>query len=464
MTEPVPLAGKNVLAFVRLPWFKIGFVKIALRLTELVPRRLQAVVKSTIYLCGISLSFAVISVALAQSPTSTLTSPTMATPTPPPVPPNGSPTATIIFPDGSWVNEMSGGGVFPQVTTYTAQRLNIEVRFPLTFANAMLIIQVLDGGILYGQNNLIIGSDGTVSFQFQTDTQAGEYRIALIARGSPTELQFEALAPPSLLAQLGNISTRAFVQTGDNVMIGGFIIMGSGQKTLMVRAIGPSLAQSGITNPLQNPTLELHDQMGAMIAFNDNWINAPNKQEIISSGLAPTNNLESAILTSLNPGNYTAVVRGANNGTGVALVEGYDLNMTSGSKLGNVSTRALVGTGDNVMIGGFIMVTQSARVIIRAIGPSLTQLGVPAALANPQLELHDINGLIGQNDNWQTTQIGGIITSDQVADIRSSGLAPTNPAESAIIATLQPGNYTVIVRGVNNTTGNALVEVYDLLR
>jgi N-acetylneuraminic acid mutarotase len=267
---------------------------------------------------------------------------------------------------------------------------------------------------------------------------------------------------PSLVAQLGNISTRAFVQTGDNVMIGGFIITGSGQKRLIVRAIGPSLVNSGITNPLQNPTLELHDQMGALIISNDNWTDAPNKQEIINSGLAPTNNLESAILTSLNPGNYTAIVRGVNNGTGVALVEGYDLDPTTTSKFGNISTRSLVETGDNVMIGGFIIVTQATKVIIRAIGPSLAPLGVPDALANPQLELHDTNSLIGQNDDWQTTQIGGIITSDQVAEIRASGLAPTNPAESAIIATLQPGNYTAIVRGVNNTTGNALVEVYDL--
>ena len=283
-------------------------------------------------------------------------------------------------------------------------------------------------------------------------------RAATIAMGGTPRPTVPAVA------HLNNISTRALVQTGDDVIIGGFIVQGTGQKTLVVRAIGPSLAQSGITNPLQNPTLELHDQTGAMIAFNDNWIDAPNKQDIINSGLAPTNNLESAILTSLNPGNYTAIVRGATNGTGVALVEGYDLNMTAGSKLGNVSTRALVQTGDNVMIGGFI-VTQATRVIIRAIGPSLTPLGVSDALANPQLELHDISGaLIGQNDDWQTTEIGGIITSGQVAAIQSSGLAPTNPAESAIIATLPPGNYTAIVRGVNNTTGNALVEVYDSLQ
>src|ERR1700674_219159 len=135
---------------------------------------------------------------------------------------------------------------------------------------------------------------------------------------------------------------------------------------------------------------------------------------------------------------------------------------TTGSLLANISTRGFVQTGDNVMIGGLIVVAQPTRVIIRAIGPSLTQFGVPDALANPQLELHDVNSLIAQNDDWQTTQLGGIITSDQAAEKQNSQLAPTNPAESAIIATLPPGSYTAIVRGVNNSTGNGLVEVYSL--
>ena len=128
-----------------------------------------------------------------------------------------------------------------------------------------------------------------------------------------------------------------------------------------MRAIGPSLVNHGIINPLHNPTLELHDHTGAVIAFNDNWMDAPNKQEIIDSGLAPTNNYESAILMSLSPGNYTAIVRGVNNGTGIALVEGYDLDPTAGSKLGNMSTRALVQTGNNVMIGGFIITGSGAE-------------------------------------------------------------------------------------------------------
>jgi uncharacterized Zn-binding protein involved in type VI secretion len=256
-------------------------------------------------------------------------------------------------------------------------------------------------------------------------------------------------------AQLGNISTRAFVQTGDNVMIGGFIITASGQKRVIVRAIGPSLANQGIGNPLQNPTLELHDHTGAVIASNDDWMNAPNKQEIIDSGLAPTNNLESAILMSLSPGNYTAIVRGVNNGTGIALVEGYDLDSTAGSKLGNISTRSLVQTGDNVMIGGLIITgTGQKNVIVRAIGPSLAQQGITDPVLDPTLELHDVTGaVIAFDDNWKDSQ---------EAEIEATGLAPSDDRESAIASTLAPGNYTAIVRGKNNTIGVALVEVYDL--
>jgi N-acetylneuraminic acid mutarotase len=273
--------------------------------------------------------------------------------------------------------------------------------------------------------------------------------------GPPFDTGWRYCAPASVPAQLGNISTRAFVQTGDNVMIGGLIITGSGQKRVIVRAIGPSLAQYGITNPLLDPTLELHDHTGAVIAFNDNWMDAPNRQEIIDSGLAPSNNLESAILTSLDPGAYTAIARGINNGTGIALVEGYDLDPAAGSKLGNISTRALVQTGDNVMIGGLIITgTGQENVIVRAIGPSLAQYGITNPLADPTLELHDGNGaVIAFNDNWRDSQ---------EAEIQATGLAPSNDLESAIVATLAPGSYTAIVRGKNDTIGVALVEMYGL--
>jgi len=186
--------------------------------------------------------------------------------------------------------------------------------------------------------------------------------------------------------------------------------------------------------------------------------------DIQNSSLAPTAASESAIIANLQPGNYTAIVRGVSNTTGVALVEVYDLNPGAGSTLGNISTRSFVQTGEHVMIGGFIVQGSGPkRLIIRAIGPELTQFGIPDALANPRLELHNGAGaLIASNDNWQTTIIGGVITGSQVSDIQNSGHAPTAVSESAIIANPPPGNYTAIVGGVNNTIGVGLVEVYDL--
>ena len=271
---------------------------------------------------------------------------------------------------------------------------------------------------------------------------------------------------------LGNISTRSFVQTGDNVMIGGFIVQGTGPKRVIIRAIGPELTQYGITDALANPRLELHNGAGALIGSNDNWQTTvlggiiTNNQvgDIQNSGHAPTAASESAIIANLQPGNYTAIVRGVNNTAGVALVEVYDLSSGASSSLGNISTRSFVQTGEHVMIGGFIVQGSGPkRVIIRAIGPELTQYGITNPLANPRLELHNGTGaLIASNDNWQTTIIGGIITSNQVGAIQNSGHAPTVASESAIIADLQPGNYTAIVRGVSNTTGVALVEAYDL--
>ena len=275
-------------------------------------------------------------------------------------------------------------------------------------------------------------------------------------------------------SQLGNISTRSFVQTGDNVMIGGFIVQGAQTKRLIIRAIGPELTQYGVPDALANTTLELHDRTGALIASNDDWrhtilggvIIQNQAGDIQNSGHTPAGGRESAIIADLAPGNYTAIVRGINDTTGVALVEVYDLSNDASSILGNISTRSFVQTDNNVMIGGFIVQGRGAkRVIIRAIGPELSQFGVPDPLANPSLEVHNATGaLIGSNDDWQQTIIGGVITHSQVADIQNSGHAPANPSESAIIAELPPGNYTAIVRGVNDTTGVGLVEVYDLDR
>jgi hypothetical protein len=301
----------------------------------------------------------------------------------------------------------------------------------------------------------------------------------LDAMGNPIETsEFSALlagpspSPTPTRSRLRNISTRSFVQTGDNVLIGGFIVHGTIPKRVIIRAIGPELTQFGVPNILANPTLELHNGTGALIGANDNWqntiiggiINQNQVQEIRQSGLAPGDSRESAIIAELPAGNYTAIVRGINTTVGVALVEVYDLALQAPPILFNISTRSFVQTGDNVMIGGFIVHgTGFKRVIIRAIGPELSQFMVPDPLQNPTLELHNGAGaLIGSNDNWRTTIIGGIIEHDQVQEIRDSGHAPGDGRESAIIAELPPGNYTAIVRGINGTTGVGLVEVYDL--
>jgi CSLREA domain-containing protein len=257
---------------------------------------------------------------------------------------------------------------------------------------------------------------------------------------------FELETTPSTFA---NISTRERVETGDNVLIGGFIITGTDVKKVLLRAIGPSLPLTGF---LADPTLELHDEDGKVIAANDNWQLSLNKQEIIDTGIAPANDLESALLVALDPGAYTAIIRGANGGSGIGLVEAYDLDQTVDSKLANISTRGLVQTGDDVMIGGFIILgTEPSDVLLRAIGPSLPLTGT---LVDPMLELHDKDGVtIASNDDWR---------SDQEADIMATGLPPTDDAESAILMTLTPDAYTAIVRGKDNTTGVALVEAYQL--
>jgi len=251
---------------------------------------------------------------------------------------------------------------------------------------------------------------------------------------------------------LGNISTRLRVQTGDNAMIGGFIITGTQPKTVIVRGMGPSLPVLGA---LADPVIEVHGASGELLAMNDNWMDDPNRQHVIDSGLAPTNDLESALWGIINPGPYTVVVRGKNDTAGVGLFEVYDLDQTVDSKLGNISTRGFVETDNNVMIGGTIIVgNEPARVLLRAIGPSLTSFGVPNVLQDPTLELRDANGdLVASNDNWR---------SDQEAEIIATGIPPSNDLESAIVGNLLPGNYTAIVRGINNGTGNAVVEAYEL--
>jgi hypothetical protein len=264
-----------------------------------------------------------------------------------------------------------------------------------------------------------------------------------VAGATPTPTPSPTPTPdPTVPAQSLNVSTRLDVETGDKVSIGGIIVTEGEAKRVLLRAIGPSLAAFGVTDPLPDPILELHAGDGTLITTNDNWKDSQEMMDIEATGLAPSDDLESAIIRTLDPGLYTAVVNGKNGVTGVGLVEAYDLDLSATSQLGNLSTRGFVGTGTNV------------NVVVRALGPSLTAFGVTGALADPTLELHDENGaLLQDNDNWKDTQ---------QTEIEATGLQPTNDMESAIFRTLAPGAYTAIVSGSGGLTGVALVEVYRL--
>jgi hypothetical protein len=267
-----------------------------------------------------------------------------------------------------------------------------------------------------------------------------------------------ASVPIKVAAQLLNLSTRLRVEPGDRALIGGLIILGSEPKRVIMRGIGPTLTIDGSPFPgrLEDPTLELYNSAGVPIASNDEW--KSNQAEVEATGVAPTNDHESAIVRTLDPGTYTVILRGKNNTSGVALVETYDIGLPANSRLGNLSSRGFIGTGDHILIGGFHAGPQTAavtRVVFRAMGPSLAAFNVPGPMQDPTLEVRDRNGaLLAANDNWET---------DQKAAIQAAGLAPGDPRESAIVMTnFEPGPYTAVVRGKDGSTGIGLVEIYDV--
>jgi hypothetical protein len=311
-----------------------------------------------------------------------------------------------------------------------------------------------------------VNGDGSYTSGSFTPSVAGTYRwvatysgdgnnaAAANACNDPNETVVVNPTPPA--AQPQNLASRALVGTGDRVMIGGFIITGNANAEVLIRGLGPSLSEAGLTGTLQNPRLDLYNEFGQLLFANQDWKDTQETQ-IRATGIPPTFNLESAMVATLPPGNYTAVLQGVNGGTGIGLIEIYDISATGvDAQLGNLSTRAFVGTGQEVLIGGFILGESEgdAEIVVRALGPSLTARGVSGALADPFLELRDSNGLLIQgNDNWNDVPA-------QAAELTSKGFAPSNNSESAIIATLPPGTYTAIVRGVNATTGVGLVEIF----
>jgi hypothetical protein len=269
-------------------------------------------------------------------------------------------------------------------------------------------------------------------------------------------LHLESTKFPRVGPQPLNLSTRGLVLTGDSVLIGGFIITGAEPKTMVLRALGPSLTTFGLSGVLNDPVLKVYNSSSALIATNDNWQSDPGHFTVEVNGLAPANQLESAIVQTLAPGAYTVIVTGKNLGQGIALVELYDLSQQSNSKLANMSTRGSVGALDNVLISGFIVGdVGSATVVVRAIGPSLAASGLSGVLSDPKLTIYDSTGTaIVDNDNWQDN-VNSI-------DVQKNGLAPPNALESALVLHLPAGAYTAIESGADGGTGIGLVEVYTL--
>jgi hypothetical protein len=315
-------------------------------------------------------------------------------------------------------------------------------------------IGVIDLGHVFSQtapsvNDMVV--DGTGAYIFVSTAAynfTGQLRVYSTGRGTPPSAG--GAADRSVL----NVATRLRIAAGENAGIAGFIISGNEPKKVMIRAIGPSLGKAGVVGALADPALQVFDASGQQVGDNDNW-NA-HRTETLLSGLAPTDEHESALVLTLAPGSYTAIVRGVTASAGIAVVEVYDLGASgNSSRLANLSTRGSVGTGENVMIGGFIVGgTQATRVVVRAIGSSLTRFGVAGVLTDPMLEVHDGNGaVVAQDDDWRMYQEQLLI---------DMGLAPVDDHEAAMFLVLQPGAYTAIVRGKDNGTGVGLVEVYNL--
>ena len=289
------------------------------------------------------------------------------------------------------------------------------------------------------------------------DLQVGpDGALYYLARGNNGQVfRVSAVASQPL-----NISVRSHVGTGNDVMISGFIITTGSAKKVILRGLGPSLQQAGVSDPLPDPVLELRANDNSLISTNNNWKEntLEQQQDITNNQLAPSHDLESAIVATLQPGTYTVIIRGQSNGTGVGLLEVYDVDRTTSSRMANISGRATVQTGTNVLISGFIVGQNigAAKVVVRGIGPSLAQSGIANPLADPTLEVRDNNGaLVIGNDNWQDD-------ANQAAQISASQLAPGNALESAVATSLVPGTYTAIVAGKNGGIGVGLVEVYNL--
>ncbi|MDP9005249.1 MAG: hypothetical protein M3N12_10735, partial [Verrucomicrobiota bacterium] len=351
-----------------------------------------------------------------------------------------------------------------------------------TFTDSIRAIELFNPDASFSKAVLHVGGAGGV-WQLPNPTAAGG-TWTVVAAGMPKVLVYElhydyasgVLAAstlgrgvftlgPNTTGIVANFSTRLPVGTDDNVLIEGFIVQGpaGSTKKIIVRALGPFLAACcGVGDALANPTLEIRDENNAIVATNNDWkitqvgglITGDQVAEITASTVAPTNDLESAIIANLPPGSYTAVVRGVSNSVGTAVVDAYDLSAGSAARLVNIATRGLIQPGDKLMIAGFIIQNGPVRAVVRAIGPSLLAFGINNALPDTTLQLRNQNGtIVRENDDWKT---------DQQQDLINTGLQPTNDKEAALVETLQPGQYTAQVRGKPEATGTGVVQVYFL--
>jgi uncharacterized repeat protein (TIGR01451 family) len=370
---------------------------------------------------------------------------------------NGSnPSGTITFTAYNNSSGFNPNAAFTSTVTVSGNGTYSSALFTPASTGNYYFIAKYNGD---ANNGVVSGHPGDSNESFDV-TPAATSTPTPTATSSPTP-SLTPTVTPTPPSQLLNLSTRKQVGAGDNVLIGGFIVVGTEDKKVLLRGLGPSLPVAGA---LGDPTLELHTSDTTLVAFNDNWHDAANASEI-AAVLPPSNDLESAILTSLGAkpasqggAGYTGLLAGKGGTTGIGLLEIYDLNTAANSKLANISTRGFVGVGDDLLIGGFIPGPSGRmplKILVRALGPSLTAQGVAGALQDPVLELHDANGTLVVNDNWQD--------ASNASEIQAT-LPPPDARESAIIITLAPSNagYTAVVRGANSSTGVALVEIYAL--
>lgn len=366
------------------------------------------------------------------------------------------------FPGGTRT-ELAAATVTVPDTSLNAVEVPLAVSIPA--GTSQLVMEIFSPSGQAAGNSFFIGSNAAA--------QTGPSFVSAVVCGNPTPTDTADIGFPDMHimffvrgscrtgppTEALNISTRLRVETGDNAMIGGFIVTGDAPQSLILRGIGPSLANSGISDTLADPVLALHGASGVTLYQNDNWQDDPEQSaEISAAGLALQDPSESGIAFTVSPGAYTAILTGQNQTTGVGLVEIYNTNSAPNSQLGNISTRGFVQAGSNVMIGGFILggSTGNTRVAIRGIGPSLTGSGLSNVLADPTLELHDSNGTtLVANDNWQDDPASA-------AALSAYGLALQNNLESGIFIPLPPGAFTAILAGHNGGTGTGLVEVYNL--